>query len=150
MKYGRKILTLFFAMFMIAGGLVVSAEAQRRGGVTVTRSVNRPVVVRRYYRTYDPFYRSRYWGSPYYSGFGYSGFYDPYYYSPYLQYKDQQVRLAQELAGNRRELNEHLRKYRADGVITAKEQRELDDDYKDVRNSEARLRQFNRNYGSAL
>lgn len=146
MKYGRKFLTLFFAMFMIAGGLVVTAAAQRRGA-TVTRTVQRPIVVRRYYRTYDPFWRTRYWGSPYYGGYG---FYDPYYYSPYLRYKDQQVRLAQELAGNRRELQEHLRKYRADGVITAKEQRELDDDYKDVRNAEIRLRQFNRNYGSAL
>lgn len=146
----KKFLTLIFAMFMIVGGLVVSAEAQRRGGVTVTRTVQRPIAVRRYYRTYDPFGRSRYWGRSYYSGFGYSGFDDPYYYSPYLRYKDQQIRLAQDLAGNRRELSQHLRKYRADGVITAKEQRELDDDYKDVRNSEARLRSFNRNYGSAL
>lgn len=143
MTFSRKFLTLIFAMFMLAGGLVVSAEAQtRRGGVTVTRTTNRPVVVRRYYR--NPYWGSRYWG---YSRY-YDPFYDPYYYSPYLRYQDQKVRLQNELAGNRRELAEHLRKYRADGVITAKEQRELDDDRKDVRNSELRLRQFNSNYAN--
>lgn len=143
MRLSSKFLTLIFAMFMLAGGLVMSAEAQTRGGVTVTRTTTRPVVVRRViYR--DPFWRSRYWG---YSRY-YDPFYDPYYYSPYLRYQDQKIRLQNELAGNRRELAEHLRKYRADGVITAKEERELADDRKDVRNSEIRLRQFNSNYAS--
>jgi hypothetical protein len=63
-----------------------------------------------------------------------------------LQYKDQETRLRQELAGNRRELNEHLSKYRADGVITDKERRELADDRKDVANSERKLREFSGNY----
>ena len=143
MRLSSKFLTLIFAMFMLAGGLVMSAEAQTRGGVTVSRTTTRPVVIRRVvYR--DPFWRSRYWG---YSRY-YDPFYDPYYYSPYLQYQDQKIRLQNELAGNRRELAEHLRKYRADGVITAKEERELADDRKDVRNSELRLRQFNSNYAS--
>ena len=141
MRLSSKFLTLIFAMFMLAGGFVMSAEAQNRGGVTVTRTTTQPVVVRRViYR--DPFWRSRYWG---YSRY-YDPFYDPYYYSPYLRYQDQKIRLQNELAGNRRELAEHLRKYRADGVITAKEERELADDRKDVRNSELRLRQFNSNY----
>ena len=142
MTFSRKFLTLIFAMFMLAGGLVVSAEAQTRGGVTVTRTTTRPVVVRRYYRS--PYYGSRNWG---YSRY-YDPFYDPHYYSPYLQYQDQKIRLQQDLAGNRRELAQHLSKYRADGVITAKEQRELEDDRKDVRNSELRLRQFNSNYAN--
>lgn len=129
MKLSRKIFTLGFGMFLLAAGFVYEASAQRR---VVT--IRRPVIVRQYvYR--DPFWRTRYY-DPYHS----------YYYSPYLRYQDEKFRLEQELAGNRRELNEHLRKYRADGVITAKEQRELDDDYKDVRNSTLRLRSFARNY----
>jgi len=130
-----------FTMFVAAAGFVISADAQtRRSGVTVTSTRSQPVVVRRVvYR--DPFWRSRYWGSRYYDPF-----YDPYYYSPYLRYKDQETRLRQELAGNRRELAQHLRKYRADGVLTDKERRELDDDYGDVARSEQKLREFNRNY----
>ena len=140
MRRSRKILTLVFTMFVAATGFVISADAQTRRGVTVTRTRSQPVVVRRVvYR--DPFWRSRYWGRRYYDPF-----YDPYYYSPYLQYKDQETRLRQELAGNRRELAEHLSKYRADGVLTDKERRELEDDRKDVANSERRLRQFNGNY----
>ena len=137
MRARSKILTLVFTMLVASAGFVITTEAQtRRGGVTVTRTTSRPVIVRRgIYR--DPFWRSRYWGSRYY---------DPYYYSPYLQYKDQETRLRQELAGNRRELSQHLSKYRADGVLTDKERRELEDDRKDVANSESRLREFNRNY----
>jgi hypothetical protein len=130
-----------FTMFVVAAGFVINADAQtRRSGVTVTSTRTQPIVVRRVvYR--DPFWRSRYWGRRYYDPF-----YDPYYYSPYLQYKDQETRLRQELAGNRRELAQHLRKYRADGVLTDKERRELDDDYRDVARSERRLREFNGNY----
>jgi len=141
MRKRSKILTLVFTILFASVGFVTTADAQTRsGGVTVTRTTSRPVVVRRVvYR--DPFWRSRYWGRRYYDPF-----YDPYYYSPYLQYKDQETRLRQELAGNRRELNQHLSKYRADGVLTDKEQRELADDRKDVANSERKLREFSRNY----
>ncbi len=133
MRSGKKILTIVFAMLMLSAGFIYEAEAQTRRVVTVRR----PVIVRSYvYR--DPFWRSRY--------YGYSPFYDSYYYSPYARYQEQRFQLQNELAGNRRELAEHQRKYRADGVITAKERRELADDIKDVRNSEARLRQFNRYY----
>jgi hypothetical protein len=130
MKSRRKILTIGLAMLMLSAGFVHEASGQ------VRRVIRRPVIVRQYvYR--DPFWRARYY-DPYY--------YDPYYYSPYLSYQDQKYRAEQEVAGNRRELNEHLRKYRADGVITAKEQRELNDDYKDVRESTLRLRNFSRYY----
>ena len=141
MRLRSKLLTLSFSMFVVATGFVITTDAQtRRGGVTVTRTQSRPVVIRRViYR--DPFWRSRYWGRRYYDPF-----YDPYYYSPYLRYRDQETRLRQELAGNRRELAEHLRKYRGDGIITDKERRELDDDYKDVANSERKLRAFSRDY----
>ena len=128
MKYGKKFLTIAFAMFILTAGLTYEASAQRR-------VVRRPVIVRTYvYR--DPFWYSRY----------YDPFYSSYYYSPYQRYQEQRYRLERELAGNQRELAEHLRKYRADGVITAKEQRELNDDFKDVRNSQQRLRMYRRYY----
>src|SRR5687768_8163521 len=133
MKFRKKFLTIAFAMFMLAVGFTYEASAQTRRIVTVQR----PVIVRQYvYR--DPFWRARSWG--------YDPFYDSYYRSPYQRYQEQRFYLERELAGNRRELAEHQRKYRADGVITAKERRELNDDIKDVRNSMERLRQFSRYY----
>src|SRR5687768_6547354 len=103
MKHGKKFLTIAFAMFMLTAGLTYEASAQRRVAI-----VRRPVVVRSYvYR--DPFWRHRYY-SPYYNPY-----YSSYYYSPYLQYQERRFQLQRELAGNQRELAEHLRKYRADG-----------------------------------
>lgn len=127
----KRILILVVAMFMLSIGFVYEASAQRRGRSVTVR---RPVIVRHYgYR--DPFWRSRYYG-----------YYDPYFNSPYLRHQEQQYYLQSDLAGNRRELAEHRRKYQADGVITEKERRELEDDVKDVRNSTQRLRKFNRYY----
>lgn len=142
MRKGNRILTTMFAMFLVAGTLAVSASAQTGGRVAVGRVVTRPVVVRRYV-VRDPFWRSHYFGSPFW---GYSGFYDPYWDSPYLRYMDQKYYLQSRLQADRSELQKHLQKYRADGYISPKEQRELDDNYKDVRKSMERLNRFNRNY----
>jgi hypothetical protein len=132
MKNGKKFLTIFFAMFMLAAGFTYEASAQSRV------VIRRPVIVRSYvYR--DPFWRARYYG------YG-SPFYDSFYQTPYQRYQEQRYYLERELIGNQRELAEHQRKYRADGVITAKEQRELQDDINDVRKSQARLRSFSRYY----
>src|SRR5689334_13685492 len=121
----KSILTMGFAIFMLAVGFTYEAPAQRRV------IVRRPTIVRSYvYR--DPFWRSRYYGSGYYYG---SPFYDSFYQSPYERYREQQYYLQNDLRGNERELAEHLRKYRRDGVITAKERRELDDDIRDVQRS---------------
>lgn len=139
MRLRNKFLSLVFAMFVVVGGLAVSsASAQTR------TNVQRPIVVRTVVYRNPYYYGNRYWGR----GYGYyDPFYDSYYYSPYLRYKDQEYSLRSELAGNRRELQKHLEKYRADGVITAKEQRELADDRKDVANSEYKLRRFLSRYG---
>jgi hypothetical protein len=132
MKFRSIVLTIAFALMMVAGGFVGEASAQRR-----TVIVRRPVIVRNYvYR--DPFWRTRY--------YGYSPFYDSYYLSPYQQYQERRFYLQRDLAGNQRELAKHLEKYRADGVITAKERRELDDDYRDVRRSRQKLQSFGRYY----
>ena len=135
MKFGKKFLTIAFAMFMLAAGFAYQAEAQ------TVRVIRRPVIVRNYvYR--DPFWRTRYRS--------YSPLYDSYYSSPYLRFQEQRFALQSELAGNQRELEKHLRKYRADGVITAKERNELDDDYRDVQRARENLRRFTRYYGSNL
>jgi hypothetical protein len=124
MKFNKKFLTIAFAMFLLSAGFVYEASAQSR-----VRVIRRPVIVRSYvYR--DPFWRTRYWG-----------YYDPFYHS-YLREQERRYYLERDLEGNRRELAEHQRKYRADGVITAKERRELADDYKDVRESIRDLRRY--------
>lgn len=126
MRYRNKILTIAFALFLLSAGFVYETSAQSR-----IRVIRRPVIVRSYvYR--DPFWRSRYYGY---------GYYDPFY-SSYLRQQEQRYYLERDLEGNRRELAEHLRKYRADGVITAKERRELEDDYKDVADSVRDLRRY--------
>lgn len=130
MKLRNKILAIAFAMFMIGVGFTYEANAQRR-----VVYVRRPVVVRSYvYR--DPFWYSRY----------YDPFYSSYYYNPYLRAQEERYYAQQRLSGDERELQKHLRKYRADGVITAKEQRELDDDIRDVQRSRQRLRSYSRYY----
>ena len=127
MRNKNKFLTLIFAMFLFIGFAAIDASAQRRGGGRVVR---RPVIVRQYYYVRpDPFWYWDRWN-------------DAYFYDPYLNARRQQYYLQQQLAGNRRELRKHLEKYRADGVITAKERRELDDDYRDVAKAERKLREF--------
>src|SRR4051812_16672862 len=125
MNKGRKMIGFVFAMLMIGGTLVVSASAQTGGRVVVRRATTRPVIVRRYVRPY--------WG--YRNYWGYSNFYDPYWESPYLRYQDQKFYLQSEVAGNQRELQKHQLKYRADGYISDKERRELEDDVRDVQRS---------------
>jgi len=134
MKYTKSLLTVAFAIVLLIGSAVVSAPAQTRR-VIRRPVVVRPVVVRPYYgynrywnRWYDPFYD------------------DFYYYDPYLNAQRQRYYLQQELNGNQRELAKHLEKYRADGVITEKERKELDDDYKDVAKSKSKLAEFQRRY----
>ena len=132
MKYRKKFLTLIFAMFLLIGLAAVDASAQqRRGG---GRVVQRPIVIRQYYVRPNPFWYWDSWRRPYY------------YYDPYLEARRQQYYLRRELAGNKEELRKHLEKYNADGVITAKEQRELDDDYRDVERAERKLGEFNERY----
>ena len=137
MKYGKQFLTLVFTFFLIAGTFVVAADAQRRGSNSAGSTNRRPVIVRRYI-VRDPFWRSRYYGA--------WGYYDPYWSSPYLRYQDQKFSLERELRGNISELRKHQEKYRADGYISPKERRELEDDIKDVENSRRELRAFTRRY----
>lgn len=125
MRYGKKFILIASAILFLSVGLVYEANAQSR-----VRVIRRPVIVRTYvYR--DPFWRTHYS--------------DPFYRS-YLRDRERQYYLERDLEGNRRELAKHLRKYHADGVITAKERRELADDYKDVRESIEDLRRYGRYY----
>lgn len=142
MKHSHKLLTLVFAAVLFIGAMVADASAQTRRGVRV---INRPVIVRTYVaRPY--LYRPYYYGYNRFGNYGYyDPFYDPYFYDPYLRAQRQRYYLQQELRGNERELRKHLEKYNADGVITPKERKELDDDYRDVARAKRNLAEFDRN-----
>jgi hypothetical protein len=129
MKLRNVFLTLVFAVFLSAGAFVSSTEAQ-------VRRVVRPVVV------YRPIYARPYWGYRRY----YDPFYSSFYQTPYERYQEERYYALRELAGNQRELAEHRAKYSRDGVITAKEQRELADDVRDVAKARERLARLNRYY----
>ena len=136
MIFNKRFLTIAFAMFMLIGGLAVEASAQRRIVV-----VQQPVAVRRVY------VRPSYGYYPYRRFYGYSDpFYRSFYQSPYERYLEERFYARRELAGNRRELEKHRAKYRADGYISPKEQRELEDDVRDVQRSLQRLSRLNRSY----
>jgi hypothetical protein len=134
MKHSKKFLTLIFAAVLFIGLAAADASAQRRG----VRVIQRPVIVRNYYYRPNPYWYRNSWRSPY--------FYDPYFYDPYLNARRQRYYLENELRGNQEELRKHLLKYRADGVITAKEREELNDDYRDVARARRKLNEFSRRY----
>lgn len=133
MKYTGKILTLAFAMVLLIGSAAIATQAQRRTGGT--RVIVRPSIVRPYYG-YRRYWNRRY--NPFYSSL--------YFYDPYLEAQRQRNYLQNELNGNQKELRKHLEKYRADGVITAKEQEELNDDYRDIERAKRNLAAFDRRY----
>jgi hypothetical protein len=123
MRYTKRILTFIFAIVILMGTAAIAASAQQRG-------YHRPV--RFYYVQRDPFWSSNYWNNPYY-------------YDPYYRERQQRYYLESRVRGNQRELNRHLEKYNADGVLTAKERRELEDDYNDVNRARSSLNRY-RNY----
>lgn len=122
MRYTKRVLTFIFAIFLLMGMAAVTASAQTR----------KHRVVRYYYVQPDPFWSWNSWNNPYY-------------YDPYYSERQQRYYMENRLRGNRRELAEHLEKYNADGVLTAKERRELEDDYRDVNRARADLNRY-RNY----
>lgn len=128
MRIRNLFLTLVFALFLSAGAFVFSADAQ-------TRTVYRPVVV------YRPVYVRPYWGYRHYDPF-----WRDMYKTPYERYLEDRWYARRELAGNQRELAKHRERYSADGVITAKERRELEDDIRDVQKARARLARLDGNY----
>ncbi len=134
MKYIKHAIISTLGILVFGGVMAMDVSAQKNGGKPHKPVIVRPIIIHRH-----PWGLRPYWGY---------GFYDPYYYSPYLRYRDEKYRLESELRGNERELAKLQEKYLADGLITAKEQRELDDDIKDVRNSRERLERFLRYYES--
>jgi hypothetical protein len=129
MRYKKLFLTLVFALFLSAGAFVSNTEAQVRRAV-------RPVVV------YRPVYVRPF--------LGYRHFYDPFWYerykTPYERFLEERYYAQRDLASKQRELAKHREKYARDGVITAKERRELDDDVRDVAKARERLAKLNRYY----
>lgn len=138
MKFSKYLVVFILSFFFMAGALVTDAAAQTSGNNSAGSQQQRPIVVRRVYYVRDPFWYSRSWGWWDYP-FGYGR-----YYNPYQAYREQAFYLESRVRGNRSELEKHLKKYNADGVITAKEKKELDDDYDDLENSIRELESFRR------
>ena len=119
-----RMIRTFKAVFLF-GIMAVDASAQNRRVIRVYR----PVFVHHHWG-YDPFWNA--------------GFYDPYLYDPYLReqrdkyYKEKAVRDANK------KLAKDQAKYRADGVITAKEQEKLMKQRHDYEKAVAKLNKFNR------
>ncbi len=134
MRNVKRIGVFLVAIILLMAGMVISASAQRRVR-SVQRVVHKPVIIRRVY-----------WRNPFYHRY-YDPFYDPYFYNPYLRARQERYYREERVRGNERELRKHREKYGRDGVITAKERRELDDDIRDVQKSRAKLREYNRYYG---
>jgi hypothetical protein len=114
MKISKAILISAFALivFISIGAVRVSAQEREKRG-------DRPIVI--YY--YDPFWS---WNRWQYDS------YDPYFYDPYLRERRQVYYLREEVRDARSDLKEHMDEYNSDGIITADERRELNEDYGDL------------------
>lgn len=135
MKHTKKLVTLFFATILLIGTMVIVASAQRRGKVRIYR----PVAVGSYYYGYsNPWYWNS-WANPWYG--------DPSFYDPYYRERQQRSYLNRRVRGDRKDLRKSIEKYNADGVLTDKERRKLEDKYQDVEKSERKLREFNEDNG---
>lgn len=110
-----KKLTIFSASFvLIFAGLAVNAAAQEK-----EMKSDRPVAVR-YYWVPDPFWHSR-WYDPFYDN-RYS------YYDPYLQYRREKFSKQDKVREEAEELQEERRKARRDGVISADEREDINEE----------------------
>jgi hypothetical protein len=129
MRYLKRFAMLFSLLIVLYGASAIPAEAQRRV------AVRRPVAV----------YHQPYWGGGF--GWRYGGFgYDPYFYDPYLREQRDKYYAQQDVRDSRKELAKHQEKYYADGVITAKEQKELNENQKDYNKAVRKLNRYRDNY----
>lgn len=124
MKFSKTIPTSIFAMILLIGIGTITVSAQEQ---SKDKPSERPVVV---YYYYDPFMAwDRWW-------------YDPYRNDPFLRERRELYYHREAVRDARSELNEHLREYKEDGVITAEERRELDDDYADLNEALGKLEEY--------
>jgi hypothetical protein len=135
MRSTKKLAIVFSVIFLFLGGLVVTSEAQTRGGRRVI--YRRPVVV------------GSYWGSPWYGRSWYGGgfydpFYDPYLNDPYLRAQRDRWYKEKDVKDAAKKLREDSEKYRKDGVLTAKEQEKLMKRRQDYAKKVEKLNKFNR------
>lgn len=104
----KRILSSIFAITLLLGTVVVTAEAQKG-----KRGFNRPVA--RYYYVHSPFWGFNHWG--YWN--------DPYYYDPYLREQRTRYYKEKDVRDKREDLAEDREKYQADGYLTEKERKKL-------------------------
>lgn len=132
MRSTKKLAIVFSVIFLFLTGLVVTSEAQTRGGRVIYR---RPVIVRSYYNP---------WYSGWYGGGFYDPWYDPYLYDPYLRTQRERWYKEKDVKDAAKKLREDNEKYRKDGVLTAKEQEKLQKRRLDYAKKVEKLNKFNR------
>lgn len=122
----KRILSTIFAITLLLGTVVVTAEAQKRGS-----GYRRPVVS--YYYVHNPFWGFNHWG--YWN--------DPYYYDPYL--REQRIRYYKEkdVRDKGEDLEEDRAEYQADGYLTEKERKKLAKAERKYREAVEDLRDYN-------
>ncbi|MGE3466820.1 MAG: hypothetical protein AB7J13_07785 [Pyrinomonadaceae bacterium] len=108
----KRFTVLLSTLFLVVAGLAVTASAQ-------DQKPDRPAVVK-YYWVPDPFWRSR-WYDPFYDDRFYS-------YDPYLQYRREKFYKQEKVSEEAEELQKERRKARRDGVITAEEREEINEE----------------------
>ena len=129
MRILKTLLASAFGIILFAGIGAMETLAQEKPR---DEKPQRPIIVRYYYP--DPFWSWNRWQ------------YDPYFYDPYLRERRERYYLRDEVRDARSELNEHLEEYGSDGIITAEERRELDDDYSDLNEALSELEEFQNVY----
>lgn len=122
----KRIVILFFSLFLMLSAAAVSASAQR-----VYYRVYRPVVVRPYWG----------WGSGYNSLWN-----DPYYYDPYYRKQRDRYYLQHDVSDARKKIARDRDKYAKDGYIDPKEQERLMRDQQKYEEKVAKLNRFNRDH----
>jgi hypothetical protein len=126
MRYMKRILSTIFAITLLLGTVVVTAEAQSRGS-----GYKRPAV--RYYYVHRPFWGFNHWG--YWN--------DPYYYDPYLNEQRTRYYKERDVRDKRKDLAEDREKYQADGYLTEKERQKLAKAERKYREAVEDLRDYN-------
>jgi hypothetical protein len=120
-------------IFLFLTGLaVMPAEAQDRKRVIIVRPIvyRDPFWFHRYDPWYDPFYRARR------------------YESPRQMYEREKYKRESKVDEELRELNKEREKAMRDRVITAKEQKNIDEEMREYRKAVADLESFNRSFSN--
>lgn len=127
MRYLTRSLLIFSAFILFWSAFATTAQAQK--GKHKVIYIYRPYYV-------DPFWRGTLWDPYWYRG----------YYNPYRQERRERYEREDNVRDARRHLDEDRAKYRADGVITAKEAEKIAKREQTLAKAIRKLDEFNREH----